>query len=108
MTQPEGQWHGWAHGDNALYLAPMPDQDHVGLYLQMGRETELAGVFMDPAMAQMVMDFLDGSLSATAAANTELLRRLEAEQPLAFSTPVTNPLPEGVEPAEDDLDRYEG
>lgn len=86
MTEPAGEWHGWSHGEQALYLSPV-DAEHIGLYLQVHRQTELAAVFMDPAMAQMVMDFLDGSLSATAAANAELLRRLEQEQPLLFRGP---------------------
>lgn len=106
----DGEFHGWSHGENALYLAPMPDEAHVGLYLQLGRQSELAAVFMDAAMAQMTMDFLDGSLTATATANTELLRRLELEQPLSVrpEPPVdTGPLPAGVSPIEDDMDRYE-
>jgi hypothetical protein len=82
VTEPS--WHGWAHEANALYLAPTPDGEHIALYLQVERETELAAVFMDPAMAEMVMGFLDASLGATAAANAELLRRLQTEQPLLF------------------------
>lgn len=101
MTTADGQWHGWAHGENALYLAPT-DQDHIGMYLQVGRETELAGVFMDPAMAQLVMDFLDASLGATASANAELLRRLEQEQPLLWGKPVER-AQEFIEPDAEEL-----
>lgn len=106
----DGDFHGWSHGENALYLAPMPDEEHIGLYLQLGRTSELVAVFMDPAVAQMTMDFLDGSLTATATANAELLRRLELEQPFDVRPPAadTDLLPAGVAPVEDDLDRYEG
>lgn len=103
MTAPEGSWHGWAHGENALYLAPLGEEDRIGLYLQLGRETELAAVFMDPAMAQMAMDFLDASLTATASANAQLLQRLESEQPLLFQQPA----PAGVAPIEEELDAYD-
>lgn len=103
MSTPDGQWHGWAHGENALYLAPI-DEERIGLYLQVGRETELAGVLMDPAMAQLVMDFMDASLGATAAANAELLRRLEHEQPLTFSTPTApSARQDFIEPDADEL-----
>lgn len=99
----DAQFHGWSHQESALYLAPIGEDDRIGLYLQVGRETELAGVFMDLAMAQLVMDFLDATLTVTAQANAELLRRLEHEQPLLFAQPAAV----GVAPVEDDLDRYD-
>ncbi len=83
-------------------LSPTPDGEHIGLYLQLGRQTELAGVFMDPAIAQMVMDFLDASLGATAAANAELLRRLESEQPMFWGKPVERQQ-DFIEPDADEL-----
>lgn len=83
-----GQWHGYAHDNTALFITPA-DDEHIGLYLQQGRDTQLAAVFVDPAMAQMVMDWLDESLAATAAANADLLKRLQTEQPLAFAQPPT-------------------
>ena len=81
-----GRWHGYAHDNTALFITPA-DDEHIGLYLQQGRDTQLAAVFVDPAMAQMVMDWLDESLAATAAANADLLKRLQTEQPLAFTAP---------------------
>lgn len=86
MADDEGgvEWHGWMHEDRALYITPTPEGDHVGLYLQQGRSTELCAVFLDAAIAQMVMGWMDDSLAVTAAANAELLRRLENEQPLLF------------------------
>ena len=92
------EWHGWAHGDAAVYLSPTTDDEHIGLYMQQGRGTELAGVFVDPAMAQLFMDWMDGSLGATGEANSELVKRLETEQPLLFQ-----PQPPLPEPDEDDL-----
>lgn len=97
-----GNWHGWASGESALFITPTPDGDHIGLYLQQGRSTELAAVFVDPAMAQMVMDWQDASLTATAQANTELLKRLETEQPLLFAGPRPQVDPELVE--DDDVE----
>lgn len=38
MSEPDGSWHGWAHGEQALYLAPL-EEDRIGLYLQVARET---------------------------------------------------------------------
>jgi hypothetical protein len=96
-----GEWHGWAHGDNAVFLSPHDDGEHIGLYLQMGRVTELTAVFVDPAMAQVFMDWMDDSLSATAAANSALVRRLEAEQPLAFVAPKPEITDEDIPDAED-------
>lgn len=93
MTQADeaGNWHGWASEDSALFIAPRADEEHVGLYIQQGRVTELAAVFVDPAMAQLVMDWLDASLAATAEANNELVTRLQTEQPLLFARPSTAP-----------------
>lgn len=96
-----GNFHGWAHGENALYLAPLDDEGRIGLYMQVARESELAGVFIDAAMAQVVMDFLDGALTATAQANSELLRRLETEQPLLFAGPPANVVQPDVESDEE-------
>lgn len=95
MSGEAGQWHGYAHGNTALFITPA-DDEHIGLYLQQGRDTQLAAVFVDPAMAQMVMDWLDESLAATAAANADLLKRLQTEQPLAFAAPPV--------PLDDDFD----
>lgn len=97
MAEEEaGSWHGWASGETALFITPADDGDHVGLYVQQGRSTELAAVFVDPAMAQLVMDWMDGSLTATAEANNALVTRLQREQPLLFAQA---PLP-----AQDDED----
>ena len=93
MSGEAGQWHGYAHDNTALFITPA-DDEHIGLYLQQGRDTQLAAVFVDPAMAQMVMDWLDESLAATAAANADLLKRLQIEQPLAFAAPPV-PLEDG-------------
>lgn len=87
-----GSWHGWSHGETALFITPTSDEEHVGLYVQQGRVTELAAVFVDPAMAQLTMDWLDEALTKTAEANTELLTRLRSEQPLLF-------VPAGAHPA---------
>ena len=86
MSGEAGQWHGYAHDNTALFITPA-DDEHIGLYLQQGRDTQLAAVFVDPAMGQMVMDWLDESLAATATANAVLLKRLQTEQPLAFAQP---------------------
>lgn len=94
------EWHGWMHEERALYITPTPDGEHVGLYLQQGRSTELCAVFVDPAVAQMVMQWQDEALAVTAAANAELLRRLENEQPLLFQVPVDQEVP--------DLPSYDG
>lgn len=94
MTQPEEEWHGWVHEDRAVYLTPTPDGEHVGLYMQQGRDTQLAAVFLDPAMASMVMGWMDDALLATGNANTELLRRLETEQPLLFVPRPSDEVPE--------------
>lgn len=82
-----GAWHGWAFGETAAYITPTPDEEHIGLYLQQGRSTELAAVFVDPAMGQLFMDWMDSALQATGEANTELVRRLQTEQPLLFAQP---------------------
>jgi hypothetical protein len=87
VSEEAGLWHGWAAEDSALFISPLPDEDHVGLYTQQGRVTELAAVFTDPAMAQLVMDWLDNSLTATGEANNELVTRLQTEQPLLFAQP---------------------
>lgn len=86
-TEEAGQWHGWAFGEDALFVTPSNDSDHIGLYVQQGRVTELAAVFIDPAMAQLFMDWMDSSLSATGEANNTLLTRLQSEQPLLFAPP---------------------
>ena len=80
----ESDWHGWVHEDRALYLAPTNDGEHMGLFLQQARSTELCAVFLDPALAAMVMGWMDDSLTATGRANSELLTRLQNEQPLLF------------------------
>ena len=70
-----------------MFVTPLgADDDQVGLFLQQGRDTQLAAVFTDTAMAMMVSDWLDSSLEATAKANTELLRRLKQDQPMAFAS----------------------
>lgn len=103
-------WHGWVHEERALYITPTPEGEHVGLFLQQGRSTELCAVFLDPAVAQMVMGWMDDSLAVTAAANAELLRRLENEQPLLFHQPAADDAPDlpsydgEVTPLEDDDD----
>ena len=80
--------HGWAHGNSAVFVTALGvDDDQVGLFLQQGRDTQLAAVFTDTAMATIIMDWLDSSLEATAKANTELLERLKADQPLSFTEP---------------------
>lgn len=84
MSDETEDWHGWVHEDRALYIAPTNDNEHMGLFLQQGRSTELCAVFLDPAMAAMVMAWMDDSLTATAQANSELLTRLQTEQPLLF------------------------
>lgn len=100
MAEDEaGAWHGWAHEDNAVFVSPHPEGEHIALYVQAGRVTELAAVFVDPAMAQMFMDWMDESLTATGNANSELVRRLQADQPLAFATPQA---PRDVEMGDDD------
>lgn len=89
-VEEAGQWHGWASGENAMFISPMGEgEDHVGLYMQQGRSTELAAVFVDPAMAQLVMDWLDESLTETAEANSQLTRMLQSEQPLLFARPAS-------------------
>lgn len=101
MADEPGQWHGWAHQEDAVFLSPTEDEEHIGLYVQQGRSTELAGVFVDPAMAQLFMDWMDSSLSATGAANTALLHALENEQPLLFQA--QPPMPgTASEPEEND------
>lgn len=91
------EWHGFAAGENAIYISPM-DEDQVGLFMQAGRSTQLCAVFVDPALAVMVMDWLDDSLQATARANSALLARLEADQPLAFAQPLPqDDLPDDTE-----------
>lgn len=82
----EDSWHGWSHENAAVFVTPTTDEEHVGLYLQQGRSTELAAVFTDVAMAQLFMDWMDEALAATGEANTELLRRLREEQPLLFAS----------------------
>lgn len=103
VTQPDeaGQWHGWANGNAALFISPTPDGDYIGLYLQQDRSTELAAIFTDPAMAQMVMDWQDAALAETAKANTDLLHRLHSEQPLVFQQPRPQVDPEFVEDDDD-------
>lgn len=86
MTEP-GQWHGWASGETALFISPTSDGEHLAMFVQQGRSTEMAAVFVDPAMAQLVMDWLDESLEATAKANSELTTLLQTEQPLLFARP---------------------
>lgn len=100
MGEP-GAWHGWSHESDAVFLTPTEDGEHIGLYVQQGRSVELAGVFVDPAMAQLFMDWMDGALTETGQANSELLRVLETEQPLLFQK--QPPMP-GTVPAEDDDD----
>lgn len=102
MTEEAGSWHGWASNDSAIYISPMQDGEHVGLHIQQGRVTELAAVFTDPAMAQMVMDWLDESLTATAEANNELVTRLQTEQPLLFAPTVPAPVEDDDELDDDD------
>ncbi len=79
------EWHGWSSEESALFITPTPEGDHIGLYIQQGRVTELAAVFVDPAMAQLAMDWMDSSLASTGAANNELVTRLQSEQPLLFT-----------------------
>lgn len=88
-----GAWHGWSSDDSALFITPTPDDEHVGLYVQQGRTTELAALFVDPAMAQLVMDWMDASLTATGEANSELVDRLQREQPLLFAGTPAKPIP---------------
>lgn len=106
MTSPDEGWHGWSSEEQALFIAPLED-DNIGLFLQIQRSTELCAVFVDPAMAQMVMQWLDAALTATGAANSELLERLQNEQPLLFAQSLAvKPPPEGEE--EDDEDEEDG
>lgn len=90
MAEDEG-YHGWVSEETAIYLAPLPDGEQIGLFVQQQRSTELAAVFVDPIMAQFVMQWLDGALTATAQANSELLERLQTEQPLLFAQSAVAP-----------------
>jgi hypothetical protein len=90
------EWHGYANGNAALFITPI-DDEQVGLFMQQDRSTQLAAVFTDPAMAVMVMDWMDDSLQKTAEANSQLLERLQSEQPLAFAQPPQAPLEDSDE-----------
>jgi len=94
--QDMAEWHGFANGNAALFITPV-DEDRVGLFMQVDRTTQLAAEFVDPAMAVMVMDWLDDALQKTAQANSALLERLQNDQPLTFPHPATSNAPDDTE-----------
>lgn len=90
------EWHGWSHENRALFISPLNDEQ-IGLFLQLDRDTQLVAVFVDPAVAMIVMDFMDGSLKATGEANSVLLARLMSEQPLAFAQAASQSVPDDTQ-----------
>lgn len=79
MPTAPPELHGWALGDRAIFLKE--EEEHVHLYIQETRSTELLGVFIDQDAAYRFQVWLDEALGASARANAELIRRLEAVLP---------------------------
>ena len=91
---PELNFHGWAHGSRALFVAPVSASDtRIGLWMQEQGATECIGLVLDEASADWLMTFMDAALADQGRANSELLRRLEQSSSSSTTpTPSTTPV----------------
>ena len=86
MSNEEQGYHGWVNDNQALYVQEDPSDGRAKIYVQQDRSTQVLAAFVSVDAAQFFMQWIDEVLSAQAETHTELLRRLQDEQPLLFAS----------------------